>query len=75
MDQATVRCLFPTDRAPTTTTEPAAALSMEVATETPNMAMQIDSTSLETVIQSAVQASIAAMSETIRPILSLSQGQ
>ena len=34
----------------------------------------IDSTSLEMVIQSAVQASEAAMSEAIRPILSRSQG-
>ena len=74
MDQATVRCFFPTDGATTTATDPAAALSTAVATETPTMAMQIDSTSLETVIQSAVQASVSAMSEAIRPILSHSQG-
>ena len=41
-----------------------------VTTETPTMATQIDSTSLETVIQSAVQASVPAMSEAIRPMLS-----
>ena len=40
--------------------EPAAALSTEVATETPTVAIQIDSTSLETVIQSAVQALVSA---------------
>ena len=39
------------------------------------MATQIDSTSLETVIQSAVQASVAAMSEAIRPMLSHSRSR
>ena len=39
------------------------------------MATQIYSTSLETVIQSAVQASVAAMSQAIRPMLTRSRSR
>ena len=67
--------LFPTDGATTTTTEPAAPSSMPAVTETPTMVTQIDSISLEIVIHSAVQASAAAMSEAIRPVLSRSSSR
>ena len=63
-DQATVYS-FSTEEVTTTSAEPAAALSTTTAMETPTTVMQIDSTSLETVIQSAVQASVAATSEAI----------
>ena len=67
--------LFPSDGATTTPAEPAAASSTPAVTETPTMVTQIDSTSLETVIHSVVQASVAAMSEAISPVLSRSSSR